>query len=94
MGRLRYLDGRGGVPILRAGAEEGEQMSRSSRKFPRIGVTTATSEKQWKQLESRRRRKKLKLSTDAVAFKRGNDCDGPKDGKRWIRADEPHLMRK
>ena len=70
-------------------------MSRSRRKTPICGWTTARSEKGWKQHMSRRLRRAL-----ATALQKGADplpdptkgLWGPKDGRQWW--DEPECYRK
>lgn len=75
-------------------------MSRSYRKTPIRGITTATSDKAFKKAEHKRARRALSacdLETDeAPAGKQyGNPWDAPKDGKQWIDPTRfPEIMRK
>ncbi|MDW3223416.1 MAG: hypothetical protein R8G34_11105 [Paracoccaceae bacterium] len=75
-------------------------MSRSRRKTPIIGITTAQSDKRFKKAEHKRARRKLKAADltedtppDPKAF--GNPWASDNDGKQRI---DPHklpgLMRK
>lgn len=75
-------------------------MSRSKRKVPVIGFTTAESEKTYKAAEHRRERRAVrqqvtaKLDEPAPAVY-GNPWKGPKDGKMLFDRDKhPKLMRK
>lgn len=75
-------------------------MSRSRRKTPIVGMTTAESDKPFKEAEHRRERrsvraavKQLEDAPDPKLF--GNPCHAEKDGKQWL--DLSHrgeLMRK
>ena len=79
-------------------------MSRSRRKTPISGITTAESEAEWKAKAARRARHAARqtltetLDGDALPAKRWavvNPWDGPKDSKSWFRkADYPRGMRK
>jgi hypothetical protein len=72
-------------------------MSRSRRHSPFIGITTAATDKPWKQQDARRLRRAVHqtlaqtLDGDAVPVSRyakgHGDWDGPKDGKQ--RLDDP-----
>jgi hypothetical protein len=74
-------------------------MSRSRRKTPIAGLTTADSDKAFKEAEHRRERRAAKATikaggepTDPKAF--GNPWAGEKDGKQWLSARLPELRRK
>lgn len=74
-------------------------MSRSRRKTPIIGITTARSDKPFKVAEHRRERCAVRtaLASHAdvdlnKAF--GNPWNAPKDGHVWVGNDRPHLLRK
>lgn len=74
-------------------------MSRSKRKTPKVGHTTAESEKAFKQFAHRAERRATKISVanceeppDPKAF--GEPWDGPKDGKQWLGKTFQHLLRK
>jgi hypothetical protein len=75
-------------------------MSRSYRKTPICGKTTAASDKCFKNAEHKRARRALSACDlefdDAPSDKQyGNPWGAPKDGKQWI--DEKHypkIMRK
>lgn len=78
-------------------------MSRSRRKTPISGITTAESESEWKAKAARRARHAARqmlaqtLDGDTLPTKRWavvNPWDGPKDGKAWLRSDDPRHMRK
>lgn len=74
-------------------------MSRSFRKTPITGMTTAASDKAFKQAEHRRaraaERAALTREDDPPGPKAyGNPWGGPKDGKRWHADSWPELMRK
>jgi hypothetical protein len=78
-------------------------MSRSRRKTPITGVTTATSDHRWKKVASRklrravRRHLKSTLDGDRFAGKRWDLVDpwsSDKDGKRYWRDPVPGAMRK
>jgi hypothetical protein len=78
-------------------------MSRSRRKTPISGNTTAKSDGAWKAKAARvlRHRVKQRLNTtldpDPFAGKRWdavNPWDAPKDGKHWLRKPTPDWMRK
>ena len=78
-------------------------MSRSRRKTPITGITTAESDGAWKAKAARKLRHKVRqtlnttLDSDAFAGKRWdvvNPWDAPKDGKAWLRQADPKLMRK
>lgn len=79
-------------------------MSRSTRRTPVTGITTAPSEKRDKQLAHRRlrtfNRAQLAAGSDDLMDDRaaGNPWSAAKDGKRWWSrqdiADMPELMRK
>lgn len=74
-------------------------MSRSRRKTPIVGMTTAESDKRFKQAEHRRERRAVKSVDLAIAdlparqaF--GNAALSEKDGKQWLGDRFPKLMRK
>jgi hypothetical protein len=74
-------------------------MPRSRRKTPIAGITTADSDKLFKQAEHRRERRAVKVRLDAgeelpppKTF--GNPWAGQKDGKAWLVEPVPKLMRK
>lgn len=78
-------------------------MSRSRRKTPICGITTADSDGEWKAMVARRLRHRVKqelnatLDGDRFAGKRWdivNPWDAPKDGKSWFGNRWPNLMRK
>ncbi|BBU58440.1 hypothetical protein KU6B_47050 [Mameliella alba] len=76
-------------------------MSRSYRKTPICGMTTAASDKVFKKTEHKRARRAmnardLTLDDDAPVSKEfGNPWGAPKDGKQWIDARRfPEIMRK
>ncbi|MBT2186574.1 hypothetical protein [Sphingobium nicotianae] len=78
-------------------------MSRSRRKSPIIGVTTAQSEAQCKAQAERKVRRLVRqtlgeaLHGDALPQKRWalvNPWDGPKDGKHWVADPVAKWMRK
>ena len=74
-------------------------MSRSRRKTPIVGITTADSDKLFKQAEHRRERRTVKALLDAGAEPPpaktfGDPWDGQKDGKQWLDEPPPKLMRK
>lgn len=65
-------------------------MSRSRRKTPKGGITTAESEKKFKQFEHKKRRRHDNVLLDKVEEdgyssdkEFGNPWAGPKDGKVW-----------
>src|SRR3546814_2215582 len=70
-------------------------MSRSRRKSPFCGFTTAESDKAWKQQSARQARRIAHqvigqtLDGDAVPDRRAiGDCYGLKDGKQRLRSEE------
>jgi hypothetical protein len=71
-----------------AGLSLGGCMSRSRKKHPITGITTAETEKEFKQQEHSRERAKVRdaLRTEKEilphAKEFGNPWDGPKDGKQ------------
>ncbi len=78
-------------------------MSRSRRKTPIAGITTAESDAEWKRKAARRLRRHAKtaLTIDPLSFalagKRWdvvNPWDAPKDGKIWFTNQPDHVMRK
>lgn len=78
-------------------------MSRSYRKTPILGITTAESEAEWKAKAARKLRHKVKQTLitrqdgDSFAGKRwdaANPWDGPKDGKKWVKRPSSKDMRK
>ena len=78
-------------------------MSRSRRKTPISGITTATSDAEWKAKAARALRHKVKqllkstLDGDHFAGKRWdvvNPWSSPKDGKHWFGYRDPRWMRK
>jgi hypothetical protein len=79
-------------------------MSRSRRKSPFVGHTTAESDKEWKQQDARKMRRSVRqllghsADGDAVPVSRyakgDADRDAPKDGKRRLTGSETALMRK
>jgi hypothetical protein len=78
-------------------------MSRSRRKSPIIGFTTAESEAQWKAQAARRMRRVVRQALghadDGAALPEKkwaltNPWDGPKDGKHWVFAPKSKWMRK
>jgi hypothetical protein len=78
-------------------------MSRSRRKTPITGITTAGSDAEWKAMTSRRLRHRVKqalvttLDGDRFAGKRWdlvNPWSSDKDGKTYWRDPDPRTMRK
>ena len=78
-------------------------MSRSRRKSPIGGNTTATSDHLWKKASARKLRHRVKqhltatLDGDLFAGKRWdlvNPWSSQKDGKHWWRNPDPKWMRK
>ncbi len=76
-------------------------MSRSRRKTPISGITTADSDHLWKKMASLRHRVKQHLNAtldgDRFAGKRWdlvNPWSSQKDGKSWFGGRYPELMRK
>jgi hypothetical protein len=78
-------------------------MSRSRRKTPIFGFTTAVSDHPWKKAAARKLRRRIKqylvatLDGDKFAGKRWDLVDpwsSEKDGKRWFGRNRPELMRK
>ncbi|MFW2830747.1 hypothetical protein [Sphingomonas sp. ID0503] len=78
-------------------------MSRSRKKTPVIGYTTAESDKEWKQRASRRQRRATrqslhdKVDGDATPQKRWsltNPWSSDKDGKQWLAEPEARWLRK
>lgn len=78
-------------------------MSRSYRRMPMFGVTTAASEKPFKAAEHRRERhhvrQRLRVTLDDTDRRLhrepfGNPCAGPKDGKvYWMGAAAQDLRK-
>ncbi len=67
-------------------------MSRSLKRSPFRGVTTASSEKDWKRHMARVARRR---PLDAPPPKRCGDRSGPKDGKRrFDPVEKPEFLRK
>lgn len=75
-------------------------MSRSYRKTPICGMTTATSDKVFKKTEHKRawravNARVLTLDDAPVSKAFGNPWGAPKDGKQWIDARRfPEILRK
>ncbi|MBB6470251.1 hypothetical protein IHE39_06355 [Aminobacter carboxidus] len=74
-------------------------MSRSRRKTPIVGMTTAESDKPFKQAEHRRERRAVKAVVKAgeeppAPKEFGNPWAGEKDGKQWLGDSVPELLRK
>lgn len=78
-------------------------MSRSHRKTPIIGMTSAESDAEWKAASARALRHRVKqqltteLHTDDFPGKRWdlvNPASSDKDGKGWFGNRHPKLMRK
>ena len=78
-------------------------MSRSRRKTPICGITTAKSEALWKAKAARRLRVATRASLkgkpegEMLSGKRWDvvdPWDGPKDGKRWAHSRHWKLLRK
>ncbi|MCA1749368.1 MAG: hypothetical protein ABR601_00325 [Parasphingopyxis sp.] len=78
-------------------------MSRSRRKTPLVGFTTAKSDHAWKKKAARRLRRRVKqhlattLDGDRCAGKRWDLVDpwsAPKDGKFWLGRASNTLRRK
>ncbi len=74
-------------------------MSRSRRKTPIFGHTTARSDKPFKRDEHRRERRKvrslLKDGKEEMPHRRkyGDEWNSPKDGKAWLKFNL-HLLEK
>lgn len=78
-------------------------MSRSRRKTPIFGITTAESDAVWKAMAARKLRRRVKqilratLDTHDYPGKRWdavNPWSTPKDGKHWRRRADTRAMRK
>jgi hypothetical protein len=78
-------------------------VSRSRRKTPIFGITTAATDHPWKKAAARKLRHSVKqhlnatLDSDRFAGKRWdlvNPWSSEKDGKRWWRPPDPRWMRK
>ncbi len=74
-------------------------MSRSRKKTPVIPITTADSDKPFKEAEHRRERRAVRSAVKAgedIPHPRqfGDPWDGQKDGKRWAGVDEGRYLRK
>lgn len=75
-------------------------MSRSYRKTPICGMTTAASDKAFKKAEHKRARRaanacNLLIEEPAAGKAYGNPWGAPKDGKQWIDPTRfPEIMRK
>ena len=78
-------------------------MSRSRKKTPITGMTTAESDKAWKQAASRKLRRTVRqrlLATDdgeaipTMRYELVNPASSDKDGKQWLGNAFPKLMRK
>ena len=78
-------------------------MSRSRRKTPISGITTAASYHLWKKMAARKLRHRVKqelnasLDGDRFAGRRWdlvNPWSSQKDGKHWMRDSDPRWMRK
>jgi len=74
-------------------------MSRSKRKMPIAGITTAETEKSYKAAAHRAERRvvraKVKSGADDIPHTKefGDPWSGPKDGKYWFR-DPTRILRK
>jgi hypothetical protein len=74
-------------------------MTRSRKKVPITGITTADSDKAFKKREHRRERSAVR---DALATGSkpphpngfGDPWDGDKDGKRYVTGDQATVLRK
>lgn len=78
-------------------------MSRSRRKTPITGITTARSDHPWKKAAARKLRRRVRqdlaatLDGDRYAGKRWDLVDpwsSEKDGKFWFGSRRPELLRK
>ncbi len=75
-------------------------MSRSYRKTPITGMTTAESDKRFKKAEHKRERRALNavdLTKEEPPAEKafGNPWSAPKDGKRWTDPNDwPRIWRK
>jgi hypothetical protein len=77
-------------------------MSRSHRKTPKFGFTSADSEKADKALAHRQERHAIKASLDSalspdgakIPHKRSGGWNFAKDGKGWVDKPGPDRMRK
>jgi hypothetical protein len=90
---LFRLPGRAGRP------DQEQRMSRSRRRTPIVGMTTAESDKPFKVAEHRRERRivrsAIKAGDDSPTVRLfGNPWASDKDGKQWLGDRHPDLMRK
>jgi len=78
-------------------------MSRSRRKTPIFGITSAETDHPWKKAAARKLRRRVRqhltdtLDGDRFAGKRWdlvNPWSSDKDGKRWWRSRDARAMRK
>lgn len=74
-------------------------MSRSTRKTPMRGVTTATSDKFFKTKEHRRERRAVRVALEVghelpLSKGFGDPWNGHKDGKLWWGNSWPEVYRK
>ena len=74
-------------------------MSRSRRKTPIVGITTAESDKPFKMAEHRRERRAVNAALaqggeppHALLF--GDPWSSDKDGKQYVAEPSPNLLRK
>ncbi len=74
-------------------------MSRSRRKTPIFGITTASSNKPFKQQENRAKRRASRIASHTGREQPhervyGNEWASPRDGKQYVRDPRPKDMRK
>lgn len=78
-------------------------MSRSRRKTPIHGITTAESDHRWKKAAARKVRRRVRqllpvtLDSDRLPNRRWelvNPWSSEKDGKCWLKNPDPRWMRK
>ncbi|MEE9924011.1 MAG: hypothetical protein PBV01_11685 [Brucella anthropi] len=74
-------------------------MSRSRKKTPVTSMTTAESDKLFKEAEQRRERRAVRSAIKAGddlphPRKFGDPWDGQKDGKRWLDGRDSRYLRK
>jgi hypothetical protein len=74
------------------------QMTRSRKKTPAGGMSTAETDKPYKLIEHRRERRQvnaaLRHADEPPAKVYGNPWSAPKDGKRYFRDHDAKFLRK
>jgi len=69
-------------------------MSRSKRKTPIFGITTAPSDKEFKRSANRAKRRAVSQGEEVHEKKYGNPYASSKDGKRyWTKAKEKDMRK-